>query len=149
LVADEPTTALDVTVQAQILKLIRELVAELDLAVLLITHNLGVVAQICSHVSVMYAGNIVEDGKVQAVFKAPRHPYTTALLAAVPRAHLERGALRGLPGVVPDLIRPPPGCRFEPRCALAIPTCSVGRPPPIVVAPGHQAACIRALECAP
>jgi oligopeptide/dipeptide ABC transporter ATP-binding protein len=149
LIADEPTTALDVTVQAQILKLIRELVAELDLAVLLITHNLGVVAQICSHVSVMYAGNIVEDGKVQAVFKAPRHPYTTALLAAVPRAHLERGALRGLPGVVPDLIRPPPGCRFEPRCALAIPTCSVGRPPPIVVAPGHQAACIRALECAP
>jgi oligopeptide/dipeptide ABC transporter ATP-binding protein len=149
LIADEPTTALDVTVQAQILRLIRELVAELDLAVLLITHNLGVVAQICTHVSVMYAGNIVEDGEVHAVFKAPRHPYTTALLAAVPRAHLERGALRGLAGVVPDLIRPPPGCRFEPRCALAIPTCTAGRPPPIVVEPGHQVACIRALERAP
>ena len=149
LIADEPTTALDVTVQAQILKLIRELVAELDLAVLLITHNLGVVAQICSHVSVMYAGNIVEDGEVQSVFKAPRHPYTAALLAAVPRAHLARGALKGLPGVVPDLIKPPPGCRFEPRCALAIPACTAGRPPLIGVGSGHHAACIRLNERAP
>jgi peptide/nickel transport system ATP-binding protein len=149
LIADEPTTALDVTVQAQILTLIRELVAELDLAVLLITHNLGVVAQICSHVSVMYAGNIVEDGRVHEVFRAPCHPYTAALLAAVPRAHLERGTLKGLPGVVPDLIRPPPGCRFEPRCALAIPACTAARPPPLVVAPGHQAACLRAAERAP
>jgi oligopeptide/dipeptide ABC transporter ATP-binding protein len=149
LIADEPTTALDVTVQAQILKLIRELVAELDLAVLLITHNLGVVAQICTHVSVMYAGNIVEDGEVRAVFKAPRHPYTSALLAAVPRAELVRGALKGLPGVVPDLIKPPPGCRFEPRCAMAIPACTSGRPPPIAVEPGHQAACIRLTERSP
>jgi oligopeptide/dipeptide ABC transporter ATP-binding protein len=149
LIADEPTTALDVTVQSQILKLIRELVAELDLAVLLITHNLGVVAQICTHVSVMYAGNIVEDGEVRAVFKAPRHPYTSALLAAVPRAELVRGALKGLPGVVPDLIKPPPGCRFEPRCAMAIPACTSGRPPPIAVEPGHQAACIRLTERSP
>lgn len=149
LIADEPTTALDVTVQAQILKLIRDLVAELDFAVLLITHNLGVVTQICTHVSVMYAGNIVEDGEVRSIFKAPRHPYTVALLAAVPRADLARGALKGLPGVVPDLIKPPPGCRFEPRCALAIPACNAARPPLIGVGSGHQAACIRAAERVP
>ncbi len=146
LIADEPTTALDVTVQAQILKLIRELVAEFNLAVLLITHNLGVVAQVCTHVSVMYAGNIVEDGEVRSVFGQPRHPYTSALLAAVPRPHLERGALKGLPGVVPDLIKPPPGCRFEPRCALAIPACNAGRPPLLATEPGHSAACIRLSE---
>jgi len=146
LIADEPTTALDVTVQAQILKLIQQLVTELDLAVLLITHNLGVVAQICTDVSVMYAGNIVEEGDVASVFKAPRHPYTAALLAAVPRAHLERGALKGLPGVVPDLIKPPQGCRFEPRCALAIAACTAGRPPPVAIEPGHSAACIRLTE---
>jgi len=146
LIADEPTTALDVTVQSQILQLIRELVAEFDLAVLLITHNLGVVAQVCTHVSVMYAGNIVEDGEVRAVFRQSRHPYTSALLAAVPRAHLERGALKGLPGVVPDLIKPPPGCRFEPRCALAIPACNAARPPLVATEPGHSAACIRVAE---
>jgi len=149
LIADEPTTALDVTVQAQILKLIRELVAELDLAVLLITHNLGVVAQVCSHVSVMYAGNIVEDGEVASVFRVPRHPYTTALLGAVPRAHLGRGELRGLAGVVPDLIKPPPGCRFEPRCPLAIEACTAGRPPLMLIETGHSAACIRVAERAP
>jgi len=136
-------------VQAQILKLIRELVAELDLAVLLITHNLGVVAQVCSHVSVMYAGNIVEDGEARSVFKAPRHPYTAALLAAVPRAHLGRGTLKGLAGVVPDLIKPPPGCRFEPRCPIAIDACTAGRPPLISVENSHGAACIRVSERAP
>ena len=98
LIADEPTTALDVTVQAQILALIKDLVAEFRLGVLLITHNLGVVAQTCTHVSVMYAGNIVEDGPSRAVFAAPKHPYTRALLAALPRIDSARGALRGLDG---------------------------------------------------
>jgi peptide/nickel transport system ATP-binding protein len=143
LIADEPTTALDVTVQAQILKLIRDLVAELDLAVLLITHNLAVVAQSCTDVSVMYAGNIVEEGLAAKVFEAPRHPYTAALLAAVPRPHLGRGSLKGLAGVVPDLIRPPTGCRFEPRCPKAIPACTAARPQLLELEPGHAAACIR------
>jgi oligopeptide/dipeptide ABC transporter ATP-binding protein len=146
LIADEPTTALDVTVQAQILSLIKGLVAEFQLGVLLITHNLGVVAQTCSHVSVMYAGNIVEDGPVRAVFTAPRHPYTRALLEALPRADTVRGALKGLAGSVPDLISPPPGCRFAPRCARAVSACSQTKPPPVLVGAQHVAACLRLLE---
>jgi peptide/nickel transport system ATP-binding protein len=146
LVADEPTTALDVTVQAQILRLIRDLVAEFNLAVLLITHNLGVVAQSCSHVSVMYAGNIVEDGPVAAVFKSPQHPYTQALLEAVPRAGLVRGQLKGLVGTVPSLLTPPVGCRFAPRCAQAIAACRVERPALLPVGSDHTAACIVVAE---
>ncbi len=144
LIADEPTTALDVSVQAQILKLIRELVRAHNLAVVLITHNLGVVAEICTHVSVMYAGNIVESGRVENVFRHPRHPYTRALLDAVPRAGLERGALKGLPGVVPSLFQPPPGCRFAARCAFAVDACSAATPPLIPVGGnGQLVACIR------
>ena len=149
LIADEPTTALDVTVQAQILKLIKGLVAEFQLGVLLITHNLGVVAQTCSHVSVMYAGNIVEDGPARAVFTDPRHPYTRALLEALPRADTARGALKGLAGSVPDLIRPPPGCRFAPRCVRAVAACTETKPPPISVGSEHVAACLRLAESAP
>jgi oligopeptide/dipeptide ABC transporter ATP-binding protein len=144
LIADEPTTALDVSVQAQILRLIHALVQEYRLAVLLITHNLGVVAQICSHVAVMYAGNIVETGPVRAVFKQPTHPYTLALLRAVPAAGVARGALRGLPGAVPDLIAPPPGCRFAPRCSEASAECARGIPASIEIAHGHAVACVRA-----
>ncbi len=146
LIADEPATALDVTVQAQILTLIKGLVTEFQLGVLLITHNLGVVAQTCSHVSVMYAGNIVEDGPARSVFTDPRHPYTRALLEALPRADTARGALKGLAGSVPDLIRPPPGCRFAPRCARAVTVCSVTKPQPVAVGPQHIAACLRLLE---
>ena len=146
LIADEPTTALDVTVQAQILRLIRDLVAEFHLAVLLITHNLGVVAQACSRVSVMYAGNIVEDGPTRTVFKAPRHPYTEALLAALPRAGLPRGELRGLTGSVPSLLSPPPGCRFAPRCPHAIDVCRAARPVLGPVGTGHAVACALASE---
>lgn len=144
LIADEPTTALDVSVQAQILKLIRDLVRTHDLAVVLITHNLGVVAEICSHVSVMYAGNIVESGRVEDVFRRPAHPYTRALLDAVPRAGLERGALKGLPGVVPSLFDPPRGCRFAARCDFAIHACSNATPELAAVdGRSQRVACIR------
>lgn len=142
LIADEPTTALDVSVQAQILRLIYDLVQEFELGVLLITHSLGVVAQLCSHVAVMYAGNIVEWGSARAVFKNPGHPYTKALLDAVPRADMKRGELRGLAGTVPNLIAPPPGCRLASRCPLAEERCSAALPPTLVVEPDHGVACI-------
>ncbi len=146
LIADEPTTALDVTVQAQILTLIKGLVTEFQIGVLLITHSLGVVAQTCSHVSVMYAGTIVEDGPVRSVFAAPRHPYTRALLEALPRADTARGTLKGLAGSVPDLIRPPVGCRFAPRCAHAAAICASTKPQSNEIGPQHVAACLRLAE---
>ena len=141
LVADEPTTALDVSVQAQILRLIHGLVREDGLAVMLITHNLGVVAQVCSHVAVMYAGSIVERGPVRAVLKNPTHPYTRALMAAIPSAATARGTLKGLAGSVPNLIHAPPGCRFANRCGRALPACRESRPPAVSPSPGHLAAC--------
>jgi peptide/nickel transport system ATP-binding protein len=144
LIADEPTTALDVSVQAQILRLIFDLVREFDLGVMLITHNLGVVAQICSHVAVMYAGNIVESGVVRAVLKSPQHPYTRALLAAIPTVGHKRGELLGLPGAVPNLLAPPPGCRFAPRCAQAQQRCSAALPPALAVGAEHRVACVLA-----
>ncbi len=142
LIADEPTTALDVTLQAQILQLLRDLVAASDTAVLLITHNLGVVAQICSHVAVMYAGHIVEAGATSQVLGRPAHPYTRALLAALPRPHVARGQLANLPGRVPQLVHPPPGCRFAPRCSRATAQCTLATPPSVSVGPDHRAACI-------
>jgi len=144
LIADEPTTALDVSVQAQILRLIHELVREYNLAALLITHNLGVVAQVCSHVAVMYAGTIVERGDVRAVFRNRVHPYTRALLDAVPRADSPRGTLRGLPGSVPNLFEPPPGCRLAPRCPQAQERCTEAMPAETTVSAGHRAACVLA-----
>ncbi|KFI25084.1 ABC transporter ATP-binding protein [Haematobacter missouriensis] len=146
LIADEPTTALDVSVQAQILNLIKQAVAERDMGVILITHNLGVVAETCSHVAVMYAGNIVEAGPVAEVIGRPVHPYTRALMAAIPTRETQRGDLKGLAGQVPNLVTPPPGCRFAPRCALAVSACRDGLPPPVTVGPGHIAACLRAGE---
>jgi peptide/nickel transport system ATP-binding protein len=144
LVADEPTTALDVSVQAQILKLVYDLVEEYKLAVLLITHNLGVVAQLCSHVAVMYAGNIIESGPVQYVFASPSHPYTRALLAAVPRADVGPGQLKGLAGSVPDMLKPFAGCRFAPRCVIAQDRCNASSPPVVPIAMGHGVACFLA-----
>ena len=141
LVADEPTTALDVTLQAQVLQLLRTLVADTGTAVLLITHNLGVVAQICSHVAVMYAGQVVESGLTQEVLGQPRHPYTRALLAALPRPGLRRGALATLPGRVPNLIHPPSGCRFNPRCAHAVAACGNAPTPRVQVSEQHQVTC--------
>jgi oligopeptide/dipeptide ABC transporter ATP-binding protein len=142
LIADEPTTALDVTVQAQILRLIYDLSIERGLGVLFVTHSLGVVAQLCSHVAVMYAGNIVESGPVGSIFKRPRHPYTQALLEAVPHPELKRGELRGLGGAVPSLLRPPPGCRLAPRCAHAQARCDVRFPAEIEVEQDHRVACV-------
>ncbi|MGL4324500.1 MAG: ABC transporter ATP-binding protein [Beijerinckiaceae bacterium] len=129
LIADEPTTALDVSVQAQILQLLKALVTENQTAVLLITHNLGVVADTCSHVAVMYAGNIVESGTRDSVFRQRQHPYTRALLASIPHIHARRGALHGIAGTVPSLLNPPPGCRFAPRCPRADQRCVSAFPP--------------------
>jgi peptide/nickel transport system ATP-binding protein len=139
LIADEPGTALDVTTQAQILKLLRELVEARGLALLMITHNLGVVRESADHVFVMYAGCVVEQGPTRAVFAKPRHPYTRALLACIPKLS-GGGAMRGIDGSLPDYSAPPPGCRFAPRCTLAVEACS-SAPPHFEVAPGQSAAC--------
>ena len=124
LVADEPTTALDVTIQAQILDLLRELRAELGMAILLITHNLGLVADLADEVSVLYAGQVVESGPVADVLRRPAHPYTKALLASVPRLGGAAGALNTIPGMVPPAGQWPPGCRFHPRCAEGVEACA-------------------------
>jgi peptide/nickel transport system ATP-binding protein len=141
LIADEPGTALDVTTQAQILKLLRELVEARGLALLMITHNLGVVRESADHVFVMYAGCVVEQGPTRAVFAKPRHPYTRALMACIPKLS-GGGAMRGIDGSLPDYSAPPPGCRFAPRCTLAVEACS-SAPPHFEVAPGQSAACWR------
>jgi peptide/nickel transport system ATP-binding protein len=142
LIADEPTTALDVSVQAQILRLILDLVREIGLTVLLITHNIGVVAQLCNRIAVMYAGNIVEVGLARDVFRHPKHPYTQGLLRAIPAENVLRGDLKGIAGSVPSLLTPPTGCRFHPRCEFASAECKRAVPPMRVVAPDHQVACI-------
>jgi oligopeptide/dipeptide ABC transporter ATP-binding protein len=141
LIADEPTTALDVSVQAQILALLKSMVAAYDMGVVLITHNLGVVSQVCTHVAVMYAGTIVESGPRETVLDQPLHPYTQALLRAIPSRDVARGALQGLPGSVPDLINAPPGCRFAPRCPLVRPECLAASPTSRQIAPQHHVAC--------
>jgi oligopeptide/dipeptide ABC transporter ATP-binding protein len=123
IVADEPTTALDVTVQAQIVQLLVELVRDRNLSLMLITHDMGVVAQACDRVAVMYGGCVVERGPVQAIFAQPRHPYTKALIGCIPRAGMAPGALKGIPGTVPSVSRYPSGCRFHPRCPQAQALC--------------------------
>ncbi len=140
LIADEPSTALDVTIQAQILKLLLARRDDHDTAILLITHDLGVVAQVCDRVAVMYAGQLVEIAPVGALFREPRHPYTRALLEAQPTSGQERGSLRVIAGEVPDLSDPPSGCRFAPRCPLAHAACRMV-PPMTSPGPGHEVAC--------
>jgi peptide/nickel transport system ATP-binding protein len=142
LIADEPTTALDVTIQAQILRLMTRLVQQLGVSVLLITHNLGVVAQACQRVAVMYSGRVIEQAPVRELFGNPKHPYTRGLLNAVPTKHVERGALSGIPGSIPNLIHPPGGCRFHPRCAHAVDACRAALPPLCEVGEQHSAECI-------
>lgn len=146
LIADEPTTALDVTIQAQILRLITGLVKQLGVSVLLITHNLGVVAQSCQRVAVMYAGRVVEQAPVRELFRNPKHPYTLGLLNAVPTKHIQRGQLIGIPGSIPNLVTPPSGCRFHPRCPHAVDECLVNVPPPYEVGDQHTAECVRYAE---
>jgi len=145
LIADEPTTALDVTIQAQILDLMLELKERLGMAILLITHAMGVVAETAQRVVVMYAGQVVEEAPVQALFAHPRHPYTQGLIRSIPRidtAATHKVRLEAIAGTVPRLIAPPEGCRFAPRCRHAQPACSAATPPLRTVAPGHRVACI-------
>jgi peptide/nickel transport system ATP-binding protein len=146
LIADEPTTALDVTIQAQILGLLSSLQRELGMSVLLITHDLGVVAEHTHEVFVMYAGKIVEHAETRALLARPCHPYTRGLLLSVPSYgdNLKKRRLPTIQGVVPDLARLPGGCRFRDRCELAIAECAAAEPPLLEIAPGRQAACIRA-----
>jgi oligopeptide/dipeptide ABC transporter ATP-binding protein len=138
--ADEPTTALDVRVQAQILALLRRRCDEHGTAVLLVTHDLGVVAEVCDRVAVMYAGRVVETGPAAAVLSSPAHPYTKALLAALPARTRQRGALEVIAGEIPDLVTPPPGCRFAPRCPVAHERCS-DVPAMTALGDGHHGAC--------
>lgn len=146
LIADEPTTALDVTVQAQILSLIKERQQALGMAVILITHNLGVVAQACDHVCIMYAGRIVESAPCQTILEKPRHPYTEALIQAMPSLHTPKGVLPAIPGMPPDLRASAAGCLFAPRCCHAKAACRHGRPQLKVLEPGHFTACLRVQE---
>jgi oligopeptide/dipeptide ABC transporter ATP-binding protein len=141
IIADEPTTSLDVTIQAQYLNLLRELQRAHRLALIFITHNLGIVAKMCDAVAVMYAGRLVEGGPVRTIFSAPAHPYTRALLESIPRMSDGRDRLTAIDGQPPDLAALPPGCSFAARCAEAVERCRVERPPAFRLAPDHTAAC--------
>jgi len=140
LIADEPTSALDVTIQAQILELLDELVKKFGNAVILITHDMGVAAEFCDKMAVMYAGNMVEYASTTNIFKDPFHPYTKGLLKAVPKIG-RTDELESIPGIVPDLVSPPTGCRFHPRCKYAIDICEKKLPPLMKIKPGHYTAC--------
>jgi peptide/nickel transport system ATP-binding protein len=145
LIADEPTTALDVTIQAQILELMQEMKQRLGMSIMLITHAMGVVAETCQRVVVMYAGKVVEEAPVEALFGDPRHPYTQGLIRSIPRVdraaeHKQR--LEAIPGTVPSLLEPPPGCRFAARCKYVMDICTQAMPPLKEVAPGHFVRCV-------
>ncbi|RMC36355.1 ABC transporter ATP-binding protein [Paracoccus alkanivorans] len=144
LIADEPTTALDVTIQSQILDLLRDLQERTGTAVLMITHDLGVVAETCQAVVIMYAGTVVERGRVESIFGDPQHPYTIGLMAAVPRMDTRRGRLAAIPGSVPPPWAQVPGCRFAARCPLADDRCRSEPPGLREIAPGHEIACWKA-----
>jgi oligopeptide/dipeptide ABC transporter ATP-binding protein len=141
LIADEPTTALDVTIQAQILNLLRDLQQQFAMSILLITHDLGVVAEMCDRVAVMYAGRIVEQAPVETLFEDPENPYTIGLMNAIPRAELAGVPPKPIEGTPPDLLRPPSGCRFHPRCPYRREVCVAHDPEFVTVAPDHRSAC--------
>jgi peptide/nickel transport system ATP-binding protein len=144
LIADEPTTALDVTIQAQILELMQEMKQRLGMSIMLITHAMGVVAETCQRVVVMYAGKVVEEAPVEALFGDPRHPYTQGLIRSIPRVDraAEHKRLEAIPGTVPSLLDPPPGCRFAARCKYAMDICTQAMPPLKEVVPGHFVRCV-------
>jgi oligopeptide/dipeptide ABC transporter ATP-binding protein len=148
LIADEPTTALDVTIQLQYLMLLKDVQARMGLGMLFITHDFGIVARMCDRVAVMYAGRIVESGPVRALFKSPRHPYTQALMASVPRMETRVSRLPSIEGQPPALHRLPAGCRFAPRCPQAEALCRDEYPPTLAVGELHEAACWRAAPSA-
>jgi peptide/nickel transport system ATP-binding protein/oligopeptide transport system ATP-binding protein len=141
LIADEPTTALDVTIQAQILRIIKEMKKELQTSILLITHDLGVIAEMCDRVAVMYAGSIVEEARVEEIFEDPKHPYTQGLWGAIPRVDQEKETLAVIPGMVPDLSQPPTGCKFHPRCSHRFAPCDQSIPPLFQISSGHLVSC--------
>jgi len=148
LIADEPTTALDVTIQAQILDLMRELQRRMHTAIILITHDMGIVAEMCDRVAVMYAGQIIEEADVRTIFADPQHPYTRGLLGSIPVMGVVKPRLDTIPGTVPNLINLPPGCRFAPRCQARLEhqarlgnRCLEENPPLFHTGPGHQVRC--------
>ncbi len=149
LIADEPTTALDVTIQAQILDLLMDLRDEFGMGIIIITHNMGVIAETADRVLVMYAGRVIEEAPVATIFDRPLHPYTRGLLDCVPSLTEDRARLVAIPGTLPDPARRPPGCAFAPRCAHAQPACTAAIPPLETLEPGHRVACLRARELAP
>jgi oligopeptide/dipeptide ABC transporter ATP-binding protein len=148
ILCDEPTTALDVTIQDQILKLLLGLQQEFGMSLVFVTHDLAVVAQTCQSLAVMYAGEVIETGSVHDVFHEPRHPYTLGLLRSVPDFDVVRDSLESIPGAPPDLVSPPPGCRFAPRCAFARDDCLTGDKPLYGIGGGRQTACIHPEDAA-
>jgi peptide/nickel transport system ATP-binding protein len=145
LIADEPTTALDVTIQAQILELLQDMKSRFGMAIMLITHAMGVVAETAQRVVVMYAGKVIEEAPVERLFADPKHPYTQGLIRSIPRidtAATRKARLEAIPGVVPSLLNPPPGCRFAARCKFAMPKCREAVPPLLDVGGGHRVACV-------
>ena len=141
LIADEPGTAIDVVVQAQILKLLRELKEKLNLAMIVISHDLSIIAEICEKVAIMYAGRIVEYGDVVSIYKRPMHPYTTDLIGSFPSIYAEKTKLFSIPGSPPDLLNPPEGCRFHPRCKYAMEICRREKPAMLEVEENHYVSC--------
>jgi peptide/nickel transport system ATP-binding protein len=149
LIADEPTTALDVTIQAQILDLLQDMKSRFGMSIMLITHAMGVVAEVAQRVVVMYAGKVVEEAPVEQLFANPRHPYTQGLIRSIPRfdmAAVRKTRLQTIAGAVPRLINPPAGCRFAPRCSFATDECRLAQPALRELEPGHKVACIHAEE---
>ncbi|MFF4326759.1 ABC transporter ATP-binding protein [Streptomyces sp. NPDC048387] len=147
IIADEPTTALDVTVQAQVMDLLAELQRELGMGLILITHDLGVVADVADRIAVMYAGRIVESAPVHSLYKAPAHPYTRGLLDSIPRLDQKGQELYAIKGLPPNLLAIPPGCAFNPRCPMARPVCRTEVPPLATAGPGRASACFFWKEC--